>query len=117
MDEMNSAAPEIEEIPKSISVDIYDQVYHLRGIDPAYIETLARGVDAKMRAVASHGGTVDSLRVAVLAALNIADELATLRQRYDTLAGSVSQSQNNIRSRAGSIAGMLDEVLDERKVG
>ena len=119
MDQMTSAAAEttLTETPQSVSVDIYDQVYHLRGIDPAYIETLARGVDAKMRAVASHGGTVDSLRVAVLAALNIADELATLRQRYDTLAGSISQSQTNLRSRAGSIAGMLDEVLEERRVG
>ena len=60
---------------QSISVDIYDQVYHLRGTDPAYIEHLAQLVDSKMRAVSAHGGTVDSLRVAVLASLNIADEL------------------------------------------
>ena len=112
--------PEVSTAPleaQSISVDIYDQVYHLRGIDPAYIDSLARSVDAKMRAVSAHGGTVDSLRVAVLAALNIADELATLRQRYDSLAGSVSQSQTTLRSRAGSLAGMLDEVLEDRKAG
>jgi len=102
---------------QSVSVDIYDQIYHLRGTDPAYIDALARSVDAKMRAVSAHGGTVDSLRVAVLAALNIADELATLRQRYDSLAGSVNQSQSSLRSRAGTIAGMLDEVLEDRKVG
>ncbi len=106
--------------PAAISVDIYDQVYHLRGTDPAYIEHLARIVDAKMRAVSAHGDTVDSLRVAVLAALNIADELESLRQRYETLAGSISQSQRSLRSRAGSLAHMLDEVLDQpgaRKVG
>ena len=57
---------------QSISVEIYDQVYHLRGIDPVYIEHLADLVDQKMRAVSAHGGTVDSLRVAVLASLNIA---------------------------------------------
>ena len=106
-----------ETTPQSVAVDIYDQVYRLRGTDPAYIESLARSVDAKMRAVSAHGGTVDSLRVAVLAALNIADELATLRLRYESLAGSVSQSQSTLRSRAGSIAGMLDEVLEERKAG
>jgi cell division protein ZapA len=105
------------ETPQSVSVEIYDQVYHLRGTDPAYIDSLAHSVDAKMRAVSAHGGTVDSLRVAVLAALNIADELATLRQRYDSLAGSVSQSQTSMRSRAGSLAGMLDEVLEDRKAG
>ena len=104
---------------EAVAVDIYDQVYHLRGTDSAYIEHLARTVDAKMRAVSAHGGTVDSLRVAVLAALNIADELESLRQRHETLAGSLSQSQRNLRSRAGSLAHMLDEVLadDNRKVG
>ena len=102
---------------QSVSVDIYDQIYTLRGIDSVYIEDLAHIVDAKMRAVAEHSNTVDSLRVAVLAALNIADELAVLRQRYETLAGSVSQSQSTMRSRAGSLAGMLDEVLEDRKAG
>ncbi|HZY62149.1 MAG TPA: cell division protein ZapA [Edaphobacter sp.] len=103
--------------PQSVAVDIYDQVYHLRGTDPAYIEQLARMVDTKMRAVSAHGGTVDSLRVAVLAALNIADELCAARQRQDVLAGSLSQSQMSLRSRAGSLAGLLDEVLEERKAG
>ena len=102
---------------QSVAVDIYDQVYHLRGTDPAYIEQLAQVVDSKMRAVSALGNTVDSLRVAVLAALNIADELANLRARYDSLAGSMSLSQVTIRSRAGSLAGLLDEVLEDRKVG
>jgi cell division protein ZapA len=98
---------------QSISVDIYDQVYHLRGTDPAYIEHLAQLVDSKMRAVSAHGGTVDSLRVAVLASLNIADELECLRERYAALAGSVTQTQTTMRSRSASLAGMLDEVFDE----
>ena len=98
---------------QSISVDIYDQVYHLRGTDPAYIDHLAQLVDSKMRAVSAHGGTVDSLRVAVLASLNIADELECLRERYAALAGSVTQTQTTMRSRSASLAGMLDEVFDE----
>lgn len=101
----------------AVVVDIYDQVYQLRGTDPQHIERLASIVDAKMRAVSAHGATVDSLRVAVLAALNIADELMTLRARFDTVTGSLTQAQSNVRSRTGSLAGMLDEVLDERKVG
>jgi cell division protein ZapA len=109
--------PQGQAVSQSVAVEIYDQIYHLRGIDPAYIEQLARVVDAKMRAVSSHGNTVDSLRVAVLAALNIADELETLRQRHESLAGSLSLSQVTMRSRAGSLAGMLDEILDDRKVG
>ncbi len=101
----------------AVVVEIYDQVYQLRGTDAPYIEQLAAIVDAKMRAVSAHGATVDSLRVAVLAALNIADELVTLRSRYDVLAGSVNQAQSAVRSRTGSLAGMLDEVLGERKAG
>jgi cell division protein ZapA len=57
---------------------------------------------------------VDSLRVAVLAALNIADELAMLKGRYEALVSS-QQAQSAMRSRADSLAGMLDAVLDERK--
>lgn len=96
-----------------VSVEIYDAVYHLRGSDAGYISGLAELVDGKMRAVASQGGTVDSLRVAVLAALNIADELECLRERYRVLARTQTQAQTTMRSRSASLAGMLDEVLDE----
>jgi cell division protein ZapA len=100
----------------AVVVEIYGQVYQLRGTDTAHIEKLAGMVDEKMRAVSAHGATVDSLRVAVLAALNIADELAALRVRYETLNSSIHQQQT-MRSRAGSLAGMLDAVLEERKAG
>lgn len=104
---------------RSISVDIYDQIYHLTGTDPGYIEHLADAVDAKMRAVSASGSTVDSLRVAVLAALNIADELARLRARYESLSTSIERSQATVRTRTGSLSGMLDDILSEpvRKAG
>ncbi len=98
---------------ESIAVEIYDQIYHLRGTDTPYLEHLAELVDGKMRAVAAHGGTVDSLRVAVLASLNIADELECLRSRYAALAGSITQSQTSLRSRSASLAAQLDEIFDE----
>ena len=98
-------------------VDIYDQIYQLRGVNPEYIERLAEMVDLKMRAVSANGLTVDSLRVAVLSALNIADELLALRERYETLSGSVDRTEDSMRSRAGTLAGMLDEVLEDRKAG
>jgi cell division protein ZapA len=102
---------------QSVSVDIYDQIYNLRGTDPAYIERLAQIVDTKMRAVSALGNTVDSLRVAVLAALNIADELCTARQRLDSVAGNLQTSQHSARNRATTLSHMLDEVLEDRKVG
>jgi cell division protein ZapA len=97
-----------------VTVDIYDQTYRLRGQDPAYIQRLAEIVDTKMRNVAAQGKSVDSLRVAVLAALNIADELSSLEQRYAALAGPAKE---NLRNRASRLTGLLDAVLNEdRKV-
>ena len=104
-------------IPEAVSVDIYDQIYNLRGTDAEYIQQLANLVDAKMRAVAAHGGTADSLRVAVLAALNIADELLSLRARYDALAGGMDRSEDSMRTRAGTLSEMLDELFEERRAG
>jgi cell division protein ZapA len=104
---------EIRRATTSVSVDIYDQTYHLRAHDPAYIEKLAATVDSKMRAVSASGTTVDSLRVAVLAALNIADELLRLQEQCRQLHGTVSESQTTLRSRAISLSGLLDSVLDE----
>jgi cell division protein ZapA len=104
--------------PQAITVDIYDQTYHLRGQNPEYICRLAEMVDAKMRIVASQGKTVDSLRVAVLAALNIADELASLQESYNEITGASRESASSMRNRAHSLAGLLDDVLrDERKIG
>ena len=100
--------------PVSVSVDIYDQTYHLSGVDPVHLEQLARVVDGKMRAVSSHGATVDSLRVAVLAALNIADELAELRERHHALLHSLDAAETTTRSRASSLSHLLDEALDDR---
>ena len=57
-----------------VRVEIFDQAYSLRGSDPEYIEKLAEYVAAKIRAVAEQTSTVDTLRLAVLAALNIDDE-------------------------------------------
>jgi cell division protein ZapA len=94
-----------------IKVEIYDQVYNLRGVDAEYITRLAEFVDAKMRSVADQTSTVDSLRVAVLAALNIADEYHILKKKYDLLAGEYNR-------RAGALAGALDEVIeDTRRAG
>ena len=88
-----------------VTVEIYDLLYHLSGEDPKHIRDLAAYVDAKMRAVAAQGRTVDSLRVAVLAALNLADELSQ--------AGGADARLGH--ARAASLRGLLDEVLEEER--
>jgi len=86
-----------------VTVEIYDQTYHLSGQDAEHVRALTARVDAKMRAVAAQGRTVDSLRVAVLAALNLADELSQT--------GDVHI--NRADARAASLRGLLDEVLED----
>lgn len=98
-------AAQITATATPIKVEIYDQVYNLRGVDAEYITRLAEFVDAKMRSVAEQTSTVDSLRLAVLAAINIADEYHILKKKYDLLAGEYNR-------RAGALAGALDEVID-----
>jgi len=95
----------------NVRVEIYDQTYHLRGSDADYIGQLADYVDTKMRLISQQAATVDSLRLAVLAALNIADELHVLKRKYDSIA-------NDYNQRAEHLAGALDEVLeDARRTG
>jgi cell division protein ZapA len=95
----------------SVRVEIYDQAYNLRGTDADYILKLAEYVDTKMRLVSQQTSTVDSLRVAVLAALNIADEYHLLKKKYDAIASTYEE-------RAHTLSGALDEVLqDSRKAG
>jgi cell division protein ZapA len=92
----------------SVRVSIYDQIYNLRGTDGEYIAKLAEYVDEKMRAVGQQTSTVDSLRLAVLAALNIADEYHILKRKYEAIASDVNK-------RANSLSGALDEVLKETR--
>jgi cell division protein ZapA len=95
----------------SVRVEIFDQAYNLRGSDPEYILNLAEYVDAKMRAVAEATNTIDTVRLAVLAALNIADEYHLLKRRQDN-------GSSDYRQRALQLAQALDQVLgDVRKAG
>ncbi len=113
-----SDSPDLNASNASVTVDIYDQSYRLRGQDCEYIHRLAAIVDSKMRLVASQGKTVDSLRVAVLAALNVADELVRAEEKLRELDGSLSETRSNIRTRANSLNGLLDSLLmEDRRTG
>ena len=94
----------------SVRVEIFDQAYNLRGSDPEYILKLADYVDSKMRAVAEQTNTIDTVRLAVLAALNIADEYHLLKRNASAGSGAYAQ-------RANRLANALDKVLDEAEKG
>ncbi len=58
-----------------VHVEIHGQQYPIRsGLDPVYVAELAAYVDQKMRVASRETSASDTLKIAVLAALNIADE-------------------------------------------
>ncbi len=88
-----------------MKIDIYDQSYNVHAEENAkYLTELAAYVDLKMREVAESARTVDSLKVAVLAALNIADELFTMREREREIEGPV-------RERVEKCVGLVEKAL------
>lgn len=92
---------------KTIRVEIYDQVYNIRGdLDEEYVRQLAEYVDQKMRALGSQTQTVDSLRLAVLAALNLADEYHVLRARHQEVEAALGE-------RSTRLGRLLDAALAE----
>ena len=88
-----------------IPVEIHGQQYPIRStLDPDYVARLASYVDEKMRAAGESTPTGDSLRLAVLAALNIADELFRCRDVTRTRTGELAE-------RAGELERLLDRLL------
>lgn len=73
-------------------VEIFGGVYHVRGRDDTgYLQDLARLVDGTMRQIAERVTTVDKAKIAILAALNLADELEKCRQRQDGERGEIKE--------------------------
>ena len=90
-----------------IRVTIYDQEYQMRGqLDPEYIRKLAQFVDEKMRSIAKRTQTVESLRLAVLAALNIADEYHQLKARHEEM-------EKDAARRVDQCTEILDDLLKQ----
>jgi cell division protein ZapA len=84
---------------QGVKVEIYEQAYHVRVNSEADAEQIVRTaayVDSKIRAVAAQTRDVDSLRLAVLAALHIADEYHTLQARYDALRSTVEHKSTEM---------------------
>jgi cell division protein ZapA len=89
---------------KGTQVQIFGQVYHLRGSeDPEYARRVARLVDDRMNAIANQMATVDSFRVAVLAALHVADEYLRLQDQHD-------RYKDQVAAKSDRMVSMLDEL-------
>ena len=88
-----------------IPVEIHGQRYPIRSsLEPEYVARLARYVDEKIQAAGESTRSGDTLRLAVLAALNIADELFRCRDITRARDGELAE-------RAGELERLLDRVL------
>jgi len=80
-------------------VEIFGQTYNVRADgDSSYIHDLARFVDSRMKEVAERTATVDTTKIAILAALNISDDLHHMeKQRRDNPTDAVARAERLIR--------------------
>ena len=90
-----------------VTVEIAGQRYPIRsGLDPTYVGELAAYVDKKMRAASDAAPTTDMLGLAVLVALNLADEY--FRARLQS-----SASSGELNERALRLEELVDRILDD----
>lgn len=93
--------------PRATTVEILGREYRIRGVaDEAYIREVADYVDAKMREIARSTAAPGPDRVAILAAMNIADELLQARR-------ATNEELESIEKRTESLITLLDERLSD----
>lgn len=90
-----------------VKVEIFGNTYSIRGDAPAdYIRSLAEFVDRKMMEVSESTGSSSQLQIAILAALNIADEYFQLNRKKTGMEGALEEKTR-----------MLISMLDEGLIG
>lgn len=92
-------------VTTATEVEIFGAIYHVRGSkDPEYLRELAEVVDRKMREIAPQVTTVDTAKIAILAALNVTDELFQCRKQQEG-------ERVEIQEKVSVLAGQLGEAL------
>jgi len=91
-----------------VHVHIHGQRYAVRSdLDPQYISELSAYLDDKMELAARETGSADTTRVAIIAALNVADDLFRAR------AATPADRESEILTRTAELERLVDAVLDE----
>jgi cell division protein ZapA len=95
-----SLNPDLENnMPGRVDVEIFGKVYTVRGDkDPEYVRRVAEFVDRKMREISQVTETVSTSRIAILASLNIADELISLLEESEQLKSRMNELTQRIES-------------------
>lgn len=98
--------PERRGEPKRVTVEIYGETYTIRGAtaDETYVKQVAARVDRRMRELAQRMPQLDVTRLAVLTALNLADELTRLQEQYRLLLDRFTVRLGELEAAAGAPA-------------
>lgn len=79
-----------------VAVSIFNEEYVVKGEEnPEYIEMLASFVDRRMKMIQQRNPNLSSTKVAVLTALNLADELNKLQEDYDELVKNLEEEKKS----------------------
>jgi len=79
-----------------VTVEIFNEEYVVRGEEnPDYIDMLATYIDRRMKMVQKRNPNLSSTKIAVLTALNLADELNKLQEDYDELIKKMEEEKKN----------------------
>ena len=85
--EIHSSTLLSEEKLNRVEVQIFGQNYHIVGNEnPDRVYALAQVVDRKMKEIAEHGKGISPLKIAILAALNICDEMLSIQENHQDIA-------------------------------
>jgi cell division protein ZapA len=110
-------APKEPSSPQSVKVEIYNQSYFIRGKgDSEYIVQLAEYVDQRMREIVANTSTVDSLKVAILSALHIADEFHQLKKRYEDMDAQLEQKTSDYSEMFDEVFRLMSEESEAEPV-
>ena len=93
--------------PDTLSVMIFGSEYKIKGADPDYIQTVAKYVDGKMRELDKRLASSTPTKIAILASLNIADEL--LRERAER-----GRLDKELAERTKALTKTIGDSLRER---
>ncbi len=86
-------------------VEIFGQEYKIKGAgDPQYIHKIAGYVDKKMREIAHSSGIMSQSRIAILAALNISDELHQEKEKR-------KKSQSALGEKAAKLGDLIEDKI------
>ena len=97
--------------PRRVELDIFGQTFSLIAEDEARLQEVAKYVDAQMKELSQSTATIDSFPLAVLAALNIANERFDMADRLASRDNAVQAQFEALSAKAERISIELDEAM------